>query len=207
MVPSEGPAASTAIIAINIYISVRYAHRRRIVALGRPAVVTKVPRIAARFAANHGRSKGLFLLTECLTTDKLPLSVCVLVKSVCFGVNWIETCADHWRSPGVVGANMQRASLRSEERAENMGSTLKKSRRLIGSAVVAALALGGISSRAQAFQYYFFSWSNANADSPPVNIAAEPVLNDQNYVQVANQLAVSQSPARCSLAATQSPRS
>jgi hypothetical protein len=88
---------------------------------------------------------------------------------------------------------MQRASLRSEERAENMGSTLKKSRRLIGSAVVAALALGGISSRAQAFQYYFFSWSNANADSPPVNIAAEPVLNDQNYVQVANQLAVSQS--------------
>ena len=74
-----------------------------------------------------------------------------------------------------------------------MGSTLRKNRRLIGSAVVAALALGGISSKAQAFQYYFFAWSNANVDTPPVNFTATPLLNDQNYVSVANQLAVSQS--------------
>jgi len=88
---------------------------------------------------------------------------------------------------------MQRESFRSVERAENMGSNFKKNRRLIGSAVAAALAVGGISSRAQAFQYYFFAWSNANVDAPPVNFAAAPTLNDTDYVAVANQLAVSQS--------------
>src|ERR1700722_6965749 len=88
---------------------------------------------------------------------------------------------------------MQRPSLQFEKRAENMGTTLRRNRRLIGSAVVAALAIGGMSSRAQAISQYFFAWSNANADASGVNFIATPALNDSNYVSVANQLAVSQS--------------
>jgi hypothetical protein len=78
-----------------------------------------------------------------------------------------------------------------------MGTPVKhkfgKNRRWLGGAVAAALVIGGMSPRAHAISQFFFSWSNANADSPPVNFAAAPILNDSDYVAVANQLAVSKS--------------
>jgi len=94
---------------------------------------------------------------------------------------------------------MQRSSsAQLDKRVGNMRSTESKKkdgrrRRLLGRAIVAALAIGGMTSTGHAASPYFFSWSNANADTSNTagSIASSPVLSDQTASTVASQLAYS----------------
>ena len=72
---------------------------------------------------------------------------------------------------------MQQTSTGREGRASMAVEITRKARRVLMGAAAVALVVGGLSSRAQAVNQYFFNWDNANVGNG-TNFADTPLLSD-----------------------------